>query len=95
MKTRMIWKRKQPTRTARLFKEIDAPGTATISENTPNDAFEPLADAGYKEVSREKLFEAAAAGYDVWYKTASLGGRSRFYVYLGSQHVERYVNLAA
>jgi len=47
-----------------------------VSDRTPNYAFQPVEETGWKEV------EAIPEGYTgkVFYKNASLGGRSRTYI---------------
>jgi len=47
-----------------------------VSDRTPNNRFQTLADTGWKEV------ESIPVGYKgkVFYKNASLGGRSRTYI---------------
>jgi hypothetical protein len=52
---------------------------ATISERTPNRPLQKPESAGYTEIYETEIEEYAKKGYRIFYKTASLGGRSRVY----------------
>lgn len=82
------YKRRRPTVTARFLETINGPGTAHVSESTPNRAMQPVSSTGYVETSKDIMIRAAEHGYDIYYKTASGYGAARYYVYLGSEHAD-------
>jgi hypothetical protein len=68
----------KPIRTIERLKFLGVK-YATISEHTPNKPFEQPESAGYVEIQDNEIQKYAQLGYAIFYKTASLGGRSRVY----------------
>lgn len=69
----------QPRIWIRRLEDLVGTGTATVAEVTPNRPFQSPEDAGWTEIERSDLERVARAGYDIYVKTASYGGRCRVY----------------
>jgi hypothetical protein len=67
-----------PVRTVQRLKSLGVK-YATISERTPNRPLQKPESAGYTEIYETEIKKYARKGYRIFYKTASLGGRSRVY----------------
>ena len=79
MKTNAKGRRCAPTVTAKRLEQFPGKGTAYIRDGTPNPRLTRPEDHGWTEISDAEIAKFARLGYDIWYKTASMGGAHRVY----------------